>query len=145
MPKRNNRVPKESDRERRPPELTLASFLSGSLASQTSVVSEGASSADQLDFVGTRSTSKEEEKTNETIGFAVKRTKKGKIPISYENRSKGKKVTVVSNVTGDPGILLQELKKKIGAGGVVRGETVEIQGDHQVLVEKFLTGHPCLK
>lgn len=62
MPKRNNRVPKESDRERRPPELTLASFLSGSLASQTSVVSEGASSADQLDFVGTRATSKEEEK-----------------------------------------------------------------------------------
>ena len=115
------------------------------MASQTSVVSEGASSADQLDFVGTRSTSKEEEKTNETIGFAVKRTKKGKIPISYENRAKGKKVTVVSNVTGDPGILLHELKKKIGAGGVVRGETVEIQGDHQVLVENFLTGHPCLK
>lgn len=145
MPKRSHRAPKESDREVRPPELTLASFLSGSLSSQTSVVSERASSTDQGVVVGTRSASEEEETAKETIGFSVKRTKKGKIPISYENRSKGKKVTVISNVTGDPSILLQELKKKIGAGGIVRGETVEIQGDHQVLVENFLTGHPCLK
>lgn len=150
MPKRNKKALQESEREGRPPELTLASFFTGSLASQTSVVNQGASSsplpsADQVESTSTESGSKQEETTNETIGFSVKRTKKGKIPISYENRAKGKKVTVVSNVTGDPTILLQELKKKIGAGGVVRGETVEIQGDHQVVVENFLTGHPCLK
>ena len=88
----------------------------------------------------------EEQTGTETLGFFVKRTKKGKLPISYENRAKGKKVTVIGNVSGDPSILLQELKKKIGAGGVVRGDCVEIQGDHQAVVESFLKSHrSCLK
>lgn len=154
MPKRNKKGPQESDREGRPAELTLASFLTGSLASQSphvfpsSACNEAASDeslTNRDESTATGSDSKQEEATNGTVGFSVKRTKKGKLPISYENRAKGKKVTVISNVTGDPAILLQELKKKIGAGGVVRGETVEIQGDHQVVVEKFLTGHSCLK
>lgn len=157
MPKRNKKGPQESDREGRPPELTLASFLTGSLASQRTSQSSNASqsSVDNgaacCDLTGTVEPTVEEsglrqgETRKETVGFSVKRTKKGKLPISYENRAKGKKVTVISNVSGDPAILLQELKKKIGAGGVVRGETVEIQGDHQIVVEKFLTGHPCLK
>jgi len=153
MPKRNKKGLQESDREGRPAELTLANFLTGSLTSQTAQSlnvshSTGATSADLTD--GAESTVLESELNQEgqasgTVGFFVKRTKKGKLPISYENRAKGKKVTVISNVTGDSGLLLQELKKKIGAGGVVRGDTVEIQGDHQIVVEKFLTGHPCLK
>jgi len=153
MPKRNKKGLQESDREGRPAELTLANFLTGSLTSQTAQSlnvshSTGATSADLTD--GAESNALEsglnqEGQASGTVGFFVKRTKKGKLPISYENRAKGKKVTVISNVTGDSGLLLQELKKKIGAGGVVRGDTVEIQGDHQIVVEKFLTGHPCLK
>lgn len=153
MPKRNKKELQESQREGRPAELTLANFLSGSLASQTAQSSNvshstAASSADLTDrpeSTASESGLSQGGASSGTVGFSVKRTKKGKLPISYENRAKGKKVTVISNVTGDSGILLQELKKKIGAGGVVRGDTVEIQGDHQVVVEKFLTGHPCLK
>lgn len=151
MPKRNKKGPQESDREGRPPELTLASFLTGSLESQRtsqSYVDNGAACCDLTGKVESTlegSGLGQDGTRNETVGFSVKRTKKGKLPISYENRAKGKKVTVISNVSGDSAILLQELKKKIGAGGAVRGETVEIQGDHQIVVEKFLTGHPCLK
>jgi len=148
MPKRSKKGLQESEKEGRPPELTLASFLTGSLTPQSPQVSQsseecGATCSSDL---GAEAGLKQEEITNETFGFLVKRTKKGKLPISYENRAKGKKVTVISNVSGDPAILLQELKKKIGAGGVVRGETVEIQGDHQVVVENFLLSHKsCLK
>ena len=153
MPKRGKKGLQESDREGRPTELTLANFLTGSLASQTAQSpnvshSTGASAAgptERPESTATESGFYQEGTASGTVGFSVKRTKKGKLPISYENRAKGKKVTVISNVTGDSGILLQELKKKIGAGGVVRGDTVEIQGDHQAVVEKFLAGHPCLK
>ena len=146
MPKRNKKGHQETEQGGRPPDLTLASFLSGSLAPQTSDPSEdsrASTSKQEPDF----NLALEEEQTGTaTLGFFVKRTKKGKLPISYENRAKGKKVTVISNVTGDPGILLQELKRKIGAGGVVRGDCVEIQGDHQVVVESYLQSHKsCLK
>ena len=153
MPKRNKKGFQESEREGRPSELTLANFLTGSLASQTaqspnvshSTASSSAELTGRTESSVSQSGSNQQGAASGTVGFSVKRTKKGKLPISYENRAKGKKVTVISNVTGDSGILLQELKKKIGAGGVVRGDAVEIQGDHQVVVEKFLTGHPCLK
>lgn len=158
MPKRTKKGVQELDREGRPAELTLANFLTGSLASIGSLASQTTQSpnvsrrraSSSAELTGRESTVPQSESNQEgaasgTVGFSVKRTKKGKLPISYENRAKGKKVTVISNVTGDSGLLLQELKKKIGAGGVVRGDTVEIQGDHQVVVGKFLTGHPCLK
>lgn len=153
MPKRNKKGLQESEREGRPAELTLANFLTGSLASQTaqspnvslSTAASAAGPTERPESTAAESGFNQEGTVSGTVGFSVKRTKKGKLPISYENRAKGKKVTVISNVTGDCGILLQELKKKIGAGGVVRGDTVEIQGDHQVVVEKFLTGHRCLK
>lgn len=145
MPKRGKKGQEETEQERRPPDLTLASFLSGSLASQSlqnsSKNSEASTSTTEPEL-GLQ----EEQAGTEKLGFFVKRTKKGKLPISYENRAKGKKVTVISNVTGDPSILLQELKKKIGAGGVVRGDCVEIQGDHQAVVESFLKSRrSCLK
>lgn len=155
MPKRSRKGVKESENDGRPPELTFASFLTGSLTSQSSQVLDescsedfGASTATRgaVGFSDLGSGAEANLKQGETSGFFVQRTKKGKLPISYENRAKGKKVTVIVNVSGDPNILLQELKKKIGAGGVVRGETVELQGDHQVQVEKFLLNHKsCLK
>ena len=146
MPKRGKKGLQETEKEARPTDLTFASFLTGSLTvtTQTAKVpfeEHGAACSSELGPEKDQG-----ETTNETVGFFVKRTKKGKLPISYENRAKGKKVTVISNVSGDPAILLHELKKKIGAGGVVRGESVEIQGDHQVLVENFLRSHKsCLK
>ena len=159
MPKRSRKGVKESENDGRPPELTFANFLTGSLTSQSSQVLDetcsedfGASTASRgaVGFSGLGSGAeanvKQGETSEKTLGFFVQRTKKGKLPISYENRAKGKKVTVIANVSGDANILLQELKKKIGAGGFVRGETVELQGDHQVQVEKFLLNHKsCLK
>lgn len=118
MPKRNKKGLQESDREGRPAELTLASFLTGSLTSQSpnvsqsSVVNTVASPADLTDrpeSTAPESGLNQGETASRTVGFFVKRTKKGKLPISYENRAKGKKVTVISNVTGDPAILLVEL------------------------------------
>ena len=47
-------------------------------------------------------------------------------------------MTVVFNVTGDLRLLLSELKQAAGSGGVVRDDTVEIQGDKADFVEKFL-------
>ena len=73
------------------------------------------------------------------------RTKKGKLPITYENRSKGKKVTVISNIGGNAELLLAELRKRLGVGGVSRGSFIELQGDQQKFVEHFLNKHPCLK
>jgi len=70
--------------------------------------------------------------------YTIGRTKKGSLPIRVENRNKGKKVTVVFNVTGDLRLLLSELKQAAGSGGVVRDDTVEIQGDKADFVEKFL-------
>ena len=148
MPKRGKKGVQETEKEGRPTELTFASFLTSSLKTRRAqplfkdtVEEHGATCSSELG-----SDKDQGETTNETVGFFVKRTKKGKLPISYENRAKGKKVTVISNVSGDPAILLHELKKKIVAGGVVRGESVEIQGDHQVVVENFLRSHKsCLK
>ena len=42
------------------------------------------------------------------------------------------------NVTGDLKLLLSELKQAAGSGGVVREDTLEIQGDRQAFVEAFL-------
>lgn len=71
-----------------------------------------------------------------------------------ESRSKGKKVnfnmtstftrsilqvTVVFNVTGDLKLLLSELKQAAGSGGVVREDTIEIQGDRLQFVENFIS------
>lgn len=72
----------------------------------------------------------------------VARTRKGGIPVSVEKRSGGKVVTILANVTGDANALLSYLRKKCGAGGVVREGAIELQGDHvaklETLVRDFL-------
>jgi translation initiation factor 1 (eIF-1/SUI1) len=45
---------------------------------------------------------------------------------------------VIRNVDGDAEALLSVLKKRCGAGGVVREGAVEVQGDHRTKVEAFL-------
>jgi len=63
------------------------------------------------------------------LNFHVARTRKGGLPIALEKRPGGKTVTVVRNVSGDSEAMLSWLKKKCGAGGVVREGTIELQGD----------------
>lgn len=70
--------------------------------------------------------------------FRVARTRKGGYPIFLEKRSAGKTVTVIRNVSGDADGLLRFLRKKCGAGGVVRDGEVELQGDHRSKVEALL-------
>lgn len=70
--------------------------------------------------------------------FTIKRTKKGGLPISLEKRAQGKTVTVVRNLSGNAGEFLAILKKRCGAGGVLRDGAVELQGDHRATIEAFL-------
>jgi len=74
--------------------------------------------------------------------WTVGKTRKGGFAISIERRAKGKQVTVLRNVSGDAEVLLRELKKRCGAGGVVREEAIELQGDHQAAVLEFLKHLP---
>ena len=78
-----------------------------------------------------------DEKKSE-LPYKITKTKKGTIPIRVENRNKGKKVTVVFNVSGDSRELLKELKHSAGCGGVIREDTIELQGEKISVVEKLI-------
>ncbi|HOD51342.1 MAG TPA: translation initiation factor [Candidatus Hydrogenedentes bacterium] len=67
--------------------------------------------------------------------YQVARTRKGGYDLSFESRAKGKGVTVLRGVSGDAEALLAELKKRCGAGGTVREDAIEIQGDHRKAIE----------
>ncbi|MCC6155175.1 MAG: translation initiation factor, partial [Candidatus Hydrogenedentes bacterium] len=69
------------------------------------------------------------------VPFHIQRTRKGGMPLSLEKRPGGKVATLIGNVHGDADALLALLKKKCGAGGVVRENAVEIQGDHRSRIE----------
>jgi translation initiation factor 1 len=43
----------------------------------------------------------------------------------------GKTVTVVRGLEGDLAAVVADLKRHCGAGGAVKGDTIEIQGDHR--------------
>ena len=70
--------------------------------------------------------------------FHIRRTRKGGMPLSLEKRQGGKVATLIGNVQGDADALLAMLKKRCGAGGVVREGAVEIQGDHRNRIEAML-------
>ncbi|NUM56332.1 MAG: translation initiation factor [Candidatus Hydrogenedentes bacterium] len=72
------------------------------------------------------------------VPFHIQRTRKGGMPLSLEKRPGGKVATLIGNVQGDADALLTLLKKKCGAGGVVRDGAVEIQGDHRSRIEVIL-------
>jgi len=61
--------------------------------------------------------------------------------VRMESRRYGKPMTIVEGFE-DTGIDLQELasglKRQLGAGGTVEGETIEIQGDHQRRLPELL-------
>lgn len=70
--------------------------------------------------------------------FEVERTRKGGYNLAIEKRSGGKVVTVVRGVARGSEALLATLKKLCGAGGALREDGLEIQGDHRDRVERFL-------
>jgi translation initiation factor 1 len=54
----------------------------------------------------------------------------------------GKTVTVIAGLSGVPSALAQltsELKRMCGTGGTVRGDVIEIQGDHRERLRDELT------
>lgn len=77
--------------------------------------------------------------------YIVMGSKKGGFPVSVESRARGKKVTVIHNVSGNVEALLTELKRSVGAGGIVRDGDVEVQGDHSTKVEAMLIKLGCIK
>ena len=59
---------------------------------------------------------------------------------------KGKTVTLVSGVPpADRAALAKELKRLCGAGGAVREDLVEIQGDHRETIARALEGRYRVK
>ncbi|CAK9056727.1 unnamed protein product [Durusdinium trenchii] len=84
-----------------------------------------------------------------SCGFAVHATKKGELPLKVEKRAKGKKVTIIGNVSGDATRLSRGLQTMLGVGGSVRQAergswSVEVQGDQVPRVTKALLDFQCL-
>ena len=77
--------------------------------------------------------------------YFVMKTKKGLIPVTIENRHKGKKVTVIRNVYGKSEVLLSTLKKNFGTGGILStaGE-IELQGDQRRKIDTYFKQNPQL-
>mmetsp|Transcript_44179 Transcript_44179/g.127805 ORF Transcript_44179/g.127805 Transcript_44179/m.127805 type:complete len:846 (+) Transcript_44179:226-2763(+) len=83
-------------------------------------------------------------------GFAVRGTKKGDLPLKTEKRARGKKVTLIPNVTGDASKLARGLQAMLGVGGTARRAeagfwVVEVQGDQIARVTKALLDFDCLQ
>lgn len=83
-------------------------------------------------------------------GFAVGGTKKGDLVLKVEKRARGKKVTVIPNVTGDATKLVRALQSLLGVGGTVRQAenrtfSVEVQGEQTTRVEKVLLDFQCIR
>ncbi|VEU41514.1 unnamed protein product [Pseudo-nitzschia multistriata] len=86
-------------------------------------------------------------KPTTNLSYTVRATKKGNVPCVVESR-KHHKVVVLSNIDGDVDALLSTLKKKLGTGGVKKGNTIEINGggDKQVeAIKRFCVKSGCLK
>lgn len=77
-----------------------------------------------------------------TLSFSIEKTRKGGYPIFVEKRGGNKQVTIIRNLSGDLKSLLATLRKHCSAGGVVRRDALELQGDHRTRVEEFLKNHP---
>ncbi len=72
------------------------------------------------------------------LDYRVEHTRKGGYDITFERRAKGKGVTVLRRVHGNGEALLQALKKGCGAGGALREDRIELQGDHRKAIEAYL-------
>ncbi len=55
-------------------------------------------------------------------------------------KRRGKTVTVIRNLKGDLSGLKKELQKHCGAGGSLKNNEIEIQGDHRDKIAAYLRG-----
>jgi len=62
--------------------------------------------------------------------------------LAVEKRKRGKLMTVVRGLAADDNdlpALLSQLKTHCGAGGTVKDDTIEVQGDHLARLQQKLT------
>lgn len=138
MPKKKKKEKEnvEEPYEGRPAALTLGDFL----FPQNLQSNSAAASSIETEPVETTSSIKE---TSQPDVF-VCRTKKGGLPVKVENRSSGKKVTIIEHVVGNSKLILQEMKNKFGTGGVNQDDSIELQGDCKTKVTKYLNDNKHL-
>ncbi len=70
--------------------------------------------------------------------FSIEKSRKGAYHISLKKLAGNRVLTIIHNVVGDASKLLKELKKACGAGGKIRENTIELQGDHRKAVVEYL-------
>ena len=76
--------------------------------------------------------------------YTVRATKKGGVPCAVESR-KHHKVVVLSNIEGDVPALLSALQKSLGTGGVRKGNSIEVQGEHHLeKIKRFCLTSGCV-
>lgn len=114
--------------------------LSSCWGTQTKTTSQIKSSNKEQETTSTSesTSSSDASKVTAKLPYNISKTKKGSVPIRLEKRNKGKTVTVIFNVSGDAKELLKELKHAAGCGGVIKEDTVELQGEKVDLVEKYI-------
>ena len=144
MPKKKKKEIENVDdlHEGRPGALTLGDFLvpQNLPSKMNAAVTSSASKAEDI-----QNKDKDiSEQNREQQNVFVCRTKKGGLPVKVENRSSGKKVTIIEHVIGDSKIILQEMKNKFGTGGVNQGDFIELQGDCKTKVTKYLNDNKHL-
>ncbi len=64
-----------------------------------------------------------------------------RLQVALEKRKRGKVVTAISGLTGSieqNKRLLKNLKQDCGAGGMLEGSQIELQGDHRQRVSQLL-------
>lgn len=84
------------------------------------------------------------EEVQHTLPYTVRATKKGGVPCVVESR-KHHKVVVLNNIEGDSAALLSALQKKLGAGGVCKGKSIEVHGEHHLeKIKNFCLNSGCV-
>lgn len=136
MPKKKKKEKDvEEPHEGRPATLTLGDFLfSQNVSSNSSAFSIETESVEVPNSI----------KEISQRDVFVCRTKKGGLPVKVENRSSGKKVTIIEHIVGNSKLILQEMKNKFGTGGVNLGDSIELQGDCKTKVTKYLNDNKHL-
>ena len=142
-PRKNKQSESDSNEQRKIQQDLAASSSAETTSVESREISTDGKKQQNIDYI--KCTIDERDKTfaaecvaeRQEEGFKVMRTKKGGYPIYLEKRAKGKKVTVVREVTGNSKVLLQTLKAKFGTGGLIKPGEVEIQGDFEEKLTKY--------
>ena len=61
-----------------------------------------------------------------------------KIRVFVETRKFGKPTTIIEGITGNMKDLTKQLKSKLACGGTIKGNHIELQGDHKPRVKEIL-------